>query len=376
MKFVNKYLRNLLPYKVASHKIWEVDNFNRKNILKLDWNESTIPPTPLVKETLMKIVAQEDIYSLYPSTYNEHLLQLLSNYTNLPKNNLQYFASSDSLHEYLVRMYVGVGDPILVIGPTYDNFRLTCESQGGQVSFFNYDENFTLNFDELNVTISILTPSLIYICNPNNPTGNSIDIRQIKILLEKYPDTLVLLDEAYFEFSRLTMAKYVLEYDNLFISRTFSKAFGLANFRIGYLISSTENIIQISKIRNPKNVTTFAQEAAISALSDLDYMNKYVDEVNLAKSFFKNQLEQYPFIKYVYPSESNFLLIAFVSYDFKINFFNHLNRNNIFVRNLSHSNLLDNCLRITIGTLNQMKLVLEVIKDFNKKSNESNYTRS
>jgi histidinol-phosphate aminotransferase len=376
MKFVNKYLRNLLPYKVASHKIWEVDNFNRKNILKLDWNESTIPPSPLVKETLMKIVAQEDIYSLYPSTYNEHLLQLLSNYTNLPKNNLQYFASSDSLHEYLVRMYVGVGDPILVIGPTYDNFRLTCESQGGQVSFFNYDENFTLDFDQLNVTISILTPSLIYICNPNNPTGNSIDIRQIKILLEKYPDTLVLLDEAYFEFSRLTMAKYVLEYDNLFISRTFSKAFGLANFRIGYLISSTENINQISKIRNPKNVTTFAQEAAISALSDIDYMNKYVDEVNLAKSFFKNQLEQYPFIKYVYPSESNFLLIAFVSYDFKINFFNHLNRNNIFVRNLSHSKLLDNCLRITIGTLNQMKLVLEVIKDFNKKSNESNYTRS
>ena len=104
-------------------------------------------------------------------------------------------------------------------------------------------------------------------------------------------------------------------------------------------------------------------------------MNKYVDEVNLAKSFFKNQLEQYPFIKDVYPSESNFLLIAFVSYDFKINFFNHLNSNNIFVRNLSHSKLLDNCLRITIGTLNQMKLVLEVIKDFNKKSNESNYTR-
>ena len=366
MKFVNKYLRNLLPYKVASHKIWEVDNTNRKRILKLDWNESTIPPSPLVKQSIMRIAAEDDIYSLYPSTNNQYLLQSLSLYTDLPIKNLQYFASSDSLHEYLVRMYVGVGDPILIIGPTYDNFRLTCESQGGQVNFFNYEEDFTLDFDRLNTTISTLTPSLIYLCNPNNPTGNSIDINLIKILLEKFPDTLVLVDEAYFEFSRLTMAKFVLEYDNLFISRTFSKAFGLANFRIGYLISSVENINQISKIRNPKNVTTFAQEAAISALSDLDYMNKYVDEVNSTKILFKSELEKYSFIKQVYSSDSNFLLIEFKNYDYKINFFNYLIKNNIFVRNLSHSDLLYNCLRITVGTFDQMKLVLNVVDEFNK----------
>jgi histidinol-phosphate aminotransferase len=366
MKFVNKYLRNLLPYKVASHKIWEVDFKNRKNILKLDWNESTIPPSPLVKQSLLKLVEQEDLYSLYPSTNNEDLLNSLSNYTNLPIKNLQYFASSDSLHEYLVRMYVGVGDPILIIGPTYDNFRLTCESQGGQVNYFNYDEDFTLDFHRLITTINTLTPSLLYLCNPNNPNGNSIDINLIKILLEKFSDTLILVDEAYYEFSKLTMAKFVLEYDNLFISRTFSKAFGLANFRIGYLISSSNNIEQISKIRNPKNVTTFAQVAAISALSDTDYMNEYVDEVNSAKKYFIRQIENLPFIKNIYPSNSNFILIEFINIDTKLRLFTFLTNNNIFVRNLSHSALLDYCLRITIGTNDQMKKVLSVISEFNK----------
>ena len=366
MKFVNKYLRNLLPYNVASHKIWEVDINEREHILKLDWNESTIPPSPLVKQALLKLLAQENIFSLYPSTNNECLIKLLSNYTGLPLNNLQYFASSDSLHEYLVRMYVGVGDPILIIGPTYDNFRLTCESQGGQVNIFSYNLDFTLDFDRLIKAIDSLTPSLIYICTPNNPTGSLFDVSRIEILLKKYSDTLILVDEAYFEFSRVTVAKFVLDYDNLFVSRTFSKAFGLANFRIGYLISSSENIDQISKIRNPKNVTTFAQEAAISALLDLDYMNKYVDEVNSSKKYFKDKIEKFSFVKFVYNSDSNFLLIEFDNYESKMALFSYLSKRNIYVRNLTHSSLLDNCLRITIGTHDQMNKVLDVIIEFNK----------
>ena len=99
MRFINKYLRNLSPYKVASHKIWEVPSDERKEMLKLDWNEATIPPTPLVNERLKKIVNEQEIYYLYPSTHNSELLSLLSSYTSLPEENIQYFASSDSLHE-------------------------------------------------------------------------------------------------------------------------------------------------------------------------------------------------------------------------------------------------------------------------------------
>jgi len=362
MKFINKYLRNLAPYKVASHKVWEVSDEKRRSILKLDWNEATKPPSPNVKSRLQKLVENENIYYLYPSTNNDEILQRLSIYTKLPVDNIQYFASSDSLHEYLVTMYITVGDPILILGPTYDNFRLTSQSQGAIVHYYNYDEQSNLNEVEFTKTIKQLTPSLVYICNPNNPSGTLLSKLFLTKLIAEYPDTIFLIDEAYFEFSGETMADEVVNYPNLFVSRTFSKAFALANFRAGYLISDINNIQQISKIRNPKNFTTFAQEAVIGVLSDIDYMTKYVEEVNSTRAWFTEELNQLSFINRVYQSHANFVLVEFNTFDEKMKVFNHLNENNIFVRNLMHSDMLMNTLRFSIGTKVQMNRVIDVLK--------------
>ena len=363
MKFVNKYLRNLAPYKVASHKVWEVSNSERKQILKLDWNEATVCPSPLVKQALKELVEEEETYYLYPSTNNMEILRLLADYTESSVENVQYFASSDALHEYLVRMYVGVGDPILILGPTYDNFRLTCESQGGQVFIFEYEKDFSFDSISFEKKIEEVSPSLIYICNPNNPSGNLIESDFIISLLEKYTDTIVLVDEAYFEFSKSSMSSYINQYNNLFVTRTFSKAFALANFRAGYLISHPENIKQISKIRNPKNFTTFTQVAITAALKDVDYMHSYVDEVLKAKTIFAKNLESLSYVKNVFESHGNFLLVEFESYEVKNKVFEQLSQNMIFVRNLTHSDLLTNSLRITIGTEEQMQRVFEVFKN-------------
>lgn len=362
MRFINKYLRNLSPYKVASHKIWEVPSDERKEMLKLDWNEATIPPTPLVNERLKKIVNEQEIYYLYPSTHNSELLSLLSSYTSLPEENIQYFASSDSLHEYLVRMFVGVGDPILILSPTYDNFRLTCESQGAQIYYFDYSSNFDFDKEGFKKRIKEVTPSLVYICNPNNPTGNILGKEYLLDLIAEFPDTIFLIDEAYYEFYGETMSNYVLIHPNLFVTRTFSKAFALANFRAGYLISNAENISQISKIRNPKNFTTFTQEAVIAVLTDVKYMKNYVEEVLLARAYFYEKLDKLDIIKKVYSSQGNFLLVEFNDFNVKMKVYNLLSENNIFVRNLIHSELLMNTLRITIGTKEQMDKVLKVIE--------------
>jgi histidinol-phosphate aminotransferase len=363
MKFINKYLRNLAPYKVASHKVWEVSDEERKNILKLDWNEATVPPSPKVKERLQSLVDNEYLYYLYPSTYNNEIIQRLSIYTKLPFDNLQYFASSDLLHEYLVRMYITVGDPILILGPTYDNFRLTSQAQGAVIHYFNYEDDFSLDTERFVEHIHKLNPSLVYICNPNNPTGNLIPKTFLKRLINCFPEMIFLIDEAYYEFSQETMADEVVNSQNLFVSRTFSKAFALANFRAGYLISDINNIQQVSKIRNAKNFTTFAQEAVIGVLSDVDYMWKYVKEVNEAKLWFTEKLNEINFVDEIFESHGNFILIRFIDFDAKMEVFNYLNKQNIFVRNLMHSEKLINCLRISIGTKDQMKMVLEVIKD-------------
>jgi histidinol-phosphate aminotransferase len=366
MRYVNKFLRNLAPYKVASHKIWDVPAEERRKILKLDWNEASVPPTPLVKERLTDLVTNYPNFNLYPSSYNEELHRMFAEYAGVPKENLQYFASSDVLHEYIVRVFVTVGDPVLILGPTYDNFRLTCEAQGGKVFYSEYTSDYKLSEEVFENDIQKYNPSLVYLCNPNNPTGNLISFDYLKYLLENYTETLFLIDEAYFEFTGITAKDLIFKSENILISRTMSKAFALASFRIGYLLSCSDNILTISKVRNPKNFTTYAQVAAIAALSDIPYMQNYVKEVNLAKmQFIDFILSMHPYLE-SFNSNGNFLLIRVSKHTDKKCLISHLEANNIFVRDFTHSRLLTDCFRITIGTREQMLLVEEVIRRYFK----------
>lgn len=364
MKFPNKYLRNLKPYKLASHKIWSVEPEKRNEILKLDWNESTIPPSPKVNEFLHKLLDEPSFFNLYPTTYNEEFLELLSKYTEMPKENLQYFASSDALHEYICKVFISVGDPVMILGPSYDNFRLTCQANGAEVYFSYYNDDFSFDAKKFEDDIYAKEPAVVYICNPNNPTGNLHPVSYIRHLLDEFPDTLFLLDEAYIEFSNKSAKELVLEYDNLLISRTFSKAFGIANFRVGYLIASKDNVQFINKVRNPKNVSTFAQVAATAVLSDVQYMRNYVAEVNKAKDYFVNELKQFDDIYVPAESAGNFVLVKFKDFDSKMALLNYLADRNIFVRNRTEAASVVNCFRITIGTIEQMKVVINAISEF------------
>lgn len=361
MRFPNKYLRNLKPYKLASHKIWSVSPNQRKEILKLDWNEATIPPSPLVKERIVQLIDEPSFFNLYPSTYNDELLTLLSKYVGLSKDNIQYFASSDALHEYICKVYISVGDPVMILGPSYDNFRLTCQANGAEVYYSNYKDDFTFDAFAFEKDIVEKEPAVVYICNPNNPTGNRHSKDYIEHLLKEFPDTLFLIDEAYYEFSGQTVKDLVLEYDNILVSRTMSKAFALANFRVGYLIASKDNVQFVNRIRNPKNVSTIAQEAAIAALTDVDYMKNYVSEVGRGKDYFMRNVAQFTDRFTVCPGYGNFLLLKFPSYDEKMAMINHLASDNIFVRDTMQSPMVYNCFRITCGTVAQMERVCQSI---------------
>lgn len=363
MKFPNKYLRNLKPYKVASHKIWSVNPENRCDLLKLDWNESTIPPSPKVAMRIRELLDEPSFFNLYPATSNGRLLSLLAEYVGLPKENVQYFASSDALHEYVCKVFISVGDPVMILAPSYDNFRLTCQANGADVFFSYYNDDFT--FDPARFEDDIITrePAVVYICNPNNPTGHLHTPEYIEHLLVEFPDTLFLLDEAYYEFSGLSCKDLVLSYDNLLVSRTMSKAFGLANFRVGYLIASKENIQFVNKIRNPKNITTFAQESAIAVLEDAEYMWAYVDEVHKAMTYFKNELQPLGEKLKVHDSKGNFMLVELPDYESKQALISVLSNHNIFVRDTTQSPSVKNCFRVTIGTTSQMRQVVRVIRD-------------
>jgi len=250
---------------------------------------------------------------------------------------------------------------VTIISPTYDHFRVSAEIVGAKIDYYFLDNLFNFNINGFKKHISENCPKLVYICNPNNPTGTEYSLDVIKKLILNFPQTLFVVDEAYYEFGRYTSKDLVQKYSNLIITRTFSKAFGLASFRVGYAISNVENIELMNKVRNPKSVPTISQVAAIAALEDISYVNKYINQVIIARERFAKQLSNIGLKTYY--GGGNFVLVE-LEQNNKYNLIKYLEANKIFVRDYFHIPKMENFFRITIGTVEQMDYVFEKIKRF------------
>jgi histidinol-phosphate aminotransferase len=367
MKYINKYLRNIKPYANASHKIWRVSPSEREKIIKLDWNESPSAPSPRVEYRIRTILDSSCIFNYYPETANENIVKQLSSYLSINSCNIQYFGGSDALHEYIARIYLSPGDPVLILGPSYDNFRLTCQSSGADVRHSDFGLNFTFSENNFIADIDRNSPALVYICNPNNPTGYLHDVKFIEYLVSKYSDTMFVVDEAYSEYSKISAKGLVGKYDNILITRTMSKAFGLANFRFGYLIASADNVRMVSKIRNPKNVSTFAQEAALGVLEDVSYMEAHVESTISNRDVFISKIKDQFQHLHPYSSSGNFVLIDTKSQENRNKICMKLAEKNIFVRELNHHPMLQQTFRVTIGTKSQMNQLVAELKTIDLK---------
>ena len=355
--FFKKSVTQLKPYKVPTFDIWNESN----SFLKLDWNESTIPPSPKVISAISKLI-NKNSFNWYPPLLNKKLLELIADYSDVDVENVQYFTGSDSFHEYLIQTCVEPNDKALIISPTYDNFRVVIESYGGLIDNFNLNQNnFSLNEEKLLSYIEGKKPKLVYICNPNNPTGTIHSIEYCEKLLNNFPDIFFIFDEAYYEFSDVTVSKLVSKYNNFIISRTFSKAFGLASFRIGYAIGPEKIIETINKVRNPKSVPLFSQIAAIEALQDIDYMRSFKKEIDKSRVLMKVFLDKKK-IAYI-SGGGNYIMVKSDFFD-KNKMMNHLFKENILVRDLNHLDLLSGYFRITLGTSVQMKRVIKTIDSY------------
>lgn len=360
--FENKNVRNITPYTLSTPEAW---TFNQcDDVLKLDWNEATVKPSPNVISRISQVLNNGKL-NWYPNINNIELINKIANYNSIKNNQVQYFASSDSLHEYIVRAFVNDSDRVLSISPTYDNFRAVAEINGANVQFYDLDSNFDLDFEKLHKDLQLINPKIVYIVNPNNPTGSIFSSNDLIDLIMKNQNILFIIDEAYFEFSNLTLSSFVSEFDNLLISRTFSKAFALASFRIGYLISNSKNIEIINRIRNPKNISLFAQEAAIAALDDIEYTKNYVKLVAKSKTEFLNFLKT---LEWMHPikGEGNFVFIKLKDALIKKKLIDYLKINKIFIRDYGHIEKTKNYVRITIGNAKQMEIVKSNIVNFSK----------
>ena len=289
------------------------------------------------------------------------MIKKIAEYVGCEKENIQYFGGSDAALEYIARTFISPGDLVGIVSPTYDNFRVYAESCGGRI-FFIYNKNpFEKDINRLYSQINKNKFRLIYLVNPNNPTGVLYFSEEIEILLKKFPQTLFVIDEAYYEFCGISCSNLIKNYGNIIITRSFTKAFGLGSFRLGYVIAPKYIIEYLNKIRVGKNINMFAQIAGIVALDNKQYMEKYVEEVKKAKELTVTEMERLGFE--VVSTPANFILIKV---DSPSEFIKKLEDNNIFVRDRSSEPQLEGYVRITIGDMKTMEKFLEKIKKITK----------
>jgi histidinol-phosphate aminotransferase len=324
-------------------------------ILKLDANEATIPVSPVVEERLRAFLADGGA-SWYPDSDATALRLRLANYSSRRESEILPFNGCDAAIDCAVRTFTAPGDRVAVCAPCYDRFRRSAEASGAVVSQVLSDDPFTANVARLIDAIDGTT-RLVYVSNPNNPTGRLYSPDDIATILERLTGGVLLVDETYYEFAGVTAAQLVDRFDNLLVARSFSKAFGLAGLRCGYTISSERLVDELRRFWTGRNVNALAQTAAIAALDDLPSMTRYVEEVTSARAWLVNALQSLGYE--VVSSPANFVLLRVQD---PSAFLDAMRRELIYIRDRSDLPQLDGFVRITIGTLAQCEQVLQAIR--------------
>ena len=313
-----------------------------------DWNESEFPPTNKVFEVMKSFYR----YERYPDITAKLLKSKLSDYVSLPVDFIEVYNGSDDALKDIITVFVDRETHVLSYQPSYtqvNTFITTNTENYMKVNIKNPLGEHQYDFDYCKVA------NVVYLVNPNNPTGKLLAVDEIEKLLKTYPDTLFIVDEAYYEFAKQSSCHLVVSHKNLIVTRTFSKAFGLASVRLGYCMGHPDTLSHLRKIRNGKAVNSLAQLCGVAALDDLDYLDSRIDEMNDAKKFFVDNL---PHEYYAVDSQTNFVLLK--TPDSK-KLLNKMKDNKILIRDRSSFDNLENCVRITIGSKKQIIRVLDVI---------------
>ncbi len=334
----------------------------KNNIIKLSSNENSYGPSPKVLE---KINLQEMLSNShrYPNIDGAKLREKLASINNLNANQIVLGCGSDEILMFAALAFCQDGDEIIHAQYGFEMYSIISKIVGATSKLVKEGESFKVTVTSI---IDQVRPStkIVYLANPNNPTGTYLTRNEIIDLLNKLPKNIVLvLDGAYAEY--VTKEDYdngfalVDEFENLIITRTFSKAYGLAGIRLGWCYSSEKVAFILNKVKGPFNTDSLSQEMGIIALDDKDYLNKVIKSNQEVKSWFEAELKKIN-IKTL-PSEGNFSFVETSDKEAK-KIFAHLANSGIIVRQLD-SYGLPNCLRITIGTKEEMELTINTLKD-------------
>lgn len=292
----------------------------------------------------------------YPDPQQKALKAVLASKFDVDAEQLLLGNGSDEVLDLIFRAFCEPNqDEILIMPPTYGMYKVLAEIN--QITLREVPLSIDFQLDIYSI-LDAINPSTkaIFLCSPNNPSGNSFKLQDIETLLNSFKG-IVVLDEAYIDFStQSSWANRLETFPNLIITRTLSKAYGMAGLRLGICIASQAIIAALNKIKPPYNVNTLTQEKAIAELSQSDRYNKQVATLLEERSVLANQLQNISFVEHVFPSDANFLLVRVDDANLR---YSQLVEEGIVVRNRSKEYGCANCLRFTVGTPEENKKLIQ-----------------
>lgn len=336
-------IKKLVPYSSAR------DEFKGEASVLLDANENAFG-SPLSHS-----------YNRYPDPLQHQVKERLSQIKGVPVDQIFLGNGSDEAIDLLYRAFCKPGiDNVILVPPTYGMYEVSANINDVQIRKVNLTTAYQLDLDGIAEALDMYT-KMIFICSPNNPTGNSINRKDIETILTHFSG-LVVIDEAYINFSKQrSFTQELTEYPNLVILQTLSKAWGLAALRLGMAFASREIIQVFNKIKPPYNINQATQDLVLDALANVDTVNAWIQETVVERERLIEELVTIAQIANITPSDANFILAKL---DEPRELYNFLVSQGIIVRDRSKVELCEGCLRITIGTPEENKKLVSAIKQF------------
>ena len=329
----------------------ELNKLTRNNIQQMKPYSSARDEYKDLKKNMVFLDANENPFdsslNRYPDPQQTDLKSLISQQKKVPTNQILLGNGSDEVLDLIFRAFCEPNtDSILTLPPTYGMYDVLANLNAIDNIKVSLSSDFQLEVDAILAAIQPKT-KLLFICSPNNPSGNTVDRRAIERIL-KFFEGLVIIDEAYIDFTNeVSWTQFLNLYPNLIVTQTLSKAYGLAGIRLGICYASKEVIAVLNKIKPPYNINTLTQDAALKALENKGIIDAQVEMLLKERKRLINAFKLSPFVKKTYPTEANFILIKVDDANKR---YNEFIKNGVVVRNRSSQLHCKNCLRITVGT--------------------------
>jgi histidinol-phosphate aminotransferase len=342
---------------ILDRRTYEPPGEGRADKLRLDFNENTAGCSPKVRRALAKLTPK--LLSMYPEY--ERGTRRLARHFGVAYEELLLTNGGDDALRLFFDAFVDAGATAAIIEPTFPMYRYWGEVAGAKLEVHRYGANMDFPLDGILQSLAA-KPRVLFVCNPNNPTGTLVPTQAIERVLQAATHTAVVLDEAYAEFSGVTVIPLIHEYPHLFVARTFSKAAGLAGLRLGAVIARAESLAILRRATAPFPVNVAALAAAEAAVSDPQTMKRYVKNILLTRSWFEKELHKLH-IK-TWPSAGNFLLADFGPAGSELAAQLQA-KHGILLRDRS-KDIGPGLIRVSIGTSREMQHLLKLIQRYRK----------